>query len=87
MEQKRVSFTSNDLPVLLGLLAVLMMIVLSILAGFGILFPGVAYGIVKIVLLGLPIAGGIVAYAYNKNLMSFEVLFNVVILAFAMLAF
>lgn len=87
MEQKRVSFTSKDLPILLGILAVLMMVILSILAGFGVIAVGVAYGIVKIVLLGLPIAGGIVAYTYNKNLMSFEVLFNVVILAFAMLAF
>lgn len=87
MEQKRVSFTSRDLPILLGILAVLIMVVLSILAGFGVITVGIAYGIIKIVLLGLPIAGGIVAYVNNKNLMSFEVLFNIVILGFAMLAF
>lgn len=88
MEQKRASFDRNSLPILLGLASVLIMVVISLISSFGVaIYGGVFYGIMKIFILGLPIAGGIIAYIDNRNLVSFEVLFNAAILAVSLIAF
>jgi len=88
MEQKRASFDRNSLPILLGILSVIIMVILSIISSFGVaIYAGVLYGILKLIILGLPIAGGIIAYIDNRNLVSFEVLFNVGVLVLALIAF
>lgn len=88
MEQKRASFDRNSLPVILGILSVIIMVIISIISSFGVaIYAGVLYGILKIIILGLPIAGGIIAYIDNKNLLSFELLFNVGVLVLALIAF
>lgn len=87
MEQKNHSSFSVNLPILLGALSIVIMVVLSIVAGFGALYYGVFFGIMNIIMLGLPIAGAILAYIGNKNLASFELLFNLAILATVIIAF
>ena len=88
MEQKRASFDRDSLPVLLGILSVIIMVIISIISSFGVaIYAGVLYGILKIIILGLPIAGGIIAYIDNRNLLSFELLFNVGVLVLALIAF
>ncbi len=88
MEQKRASFDRNSLPTLLGLASILIMVIISLISSFGVaIYGGVFYGIMKIFILGLPIAGGIIAYIDNKNLVSFEVIFNTIVLAIALIAF
>lgn len=88
MEQKRASFDRSSLPVLLGLLAVVFMVIVAIIAAFGVnIYSHAFYGIFTLCILGLPIAGAILAYVDNKNLLSFEFLFNAVILCVALIAF
>jgi len=88
MEQKRANFDRNSLPVLLGIASVIIMVILSVIMAFGVnIYGGVFYGIMTLFILGLPIAGIIVAYIDNRNILSFELLFNVAILALAIIAF
>ena len=87
MEQKKVTFSNNNLAILLGLLSLAIVVVLKIVAGFGALYIGTFFGIMNIVILALPIAGAIVAYVNNRNLISFELLFNLAILVLALLVF
>ena len=87
MEQKNHSNFSINLPILLGALSVVIMVILSIVAGFGALYYGVFFGIMNIIMLGLPTAGAVLAYINNKNLTSFELLFNLAVLATVLIAF
>jgi hypothetical protein len=87
MEQKKITFSNNNLSLLLAILSIAIVVILKIVASFGALYLGTLFGIFYIVILVLPIAGAIIAYSNNKNLLSFELLFNLATLVLALLVF
>ena len=84
MEQKRESFAKTWLPVMFGLIAIAVMVLVKIILAFGVVI-NVFNGIMCICYLALPIIGATFAFVENKNLRSFEFLFNMAVLAVGLL--
>ena len=85
MEQKRGGFSNNMLPLILGAIALGILVIIKIIFAFGV-GSFVVAGIFSMIIYILPIIGAIVAYVENKNLYSFEFIFNLVVLGIALLA-
>ena len=86
MEQKRSSFSKSWLSILFALISLAIMVVLKIVFAFGV-FNAVLNGIMCIIYLALPIIGATFAYVENRNIHSFNFLFNLAVLALGILAF
>ena len=86
MEQKRSSFSKSWLSILFALISLAIMVVLKIVFSFGV-FNAVLNGIMCIFYLALPIIGATFAYVENRNIRSFDFLFNLAVLALGILAF
>lgn len=69
----------NWLSLLLGGIAFALLLVFEIVFGFTGM-NRVVYGIFKLIIIGLPVAGGIVDYLKDKNLVSFPMIFNFIVL-------
>ena len=85
MEQKRGKFSNNLVPVILGGVALAILVIIKIIFAFGV-GSSVAAGIFCMIIYILPIVGAVLAYIDNKNLYSFEFIFNLVVLGIALLA-
>lgn len=84
MEQKKDSFSKEGLPILFALIAIAVMVMVKIILAFGVNI-NVFNGIMCIIYLALPIIGATFAYVGNRNLRSFEFLFNLSVLALGLL--
>lgn len=86
MEQKRSSFSKSWLSLLFALISIAVMVILKLLFSFGV-FNTVLNGIMCIIYLALPIIGATFAFVENRNIRSFDFLFNLAVLALGIIAF
>ena len=86
MEQKKSSFTKDWLPILFALISIAVMVFVKIIIAFGVI-SFVLNGIMCIIYLALPIIGATFAFVENRNIRSFEFLFNIAVLALGILVF
>lgn len=90
-EQQEVEKESKSkksiISTLLAIASLCIIVVIAIVGGFVLIQSGVFFGIMNIVILGLPIAGGILAYLDSKSLKSYEFILNVATLMVALLVF
>ncbi len=75
------------LSMLLPIASLCLVVVLAIVAGFTPIYVGVLFGIMNLLILGLPIAGGILAYIDKKDLKSTEFLFNIATVMVVLIVF
>ena len=73
------------LSMLFPIASLCLVVILAIVAGFTPIYVGVLFGIMNLIILGLPIAGGILAYVDKKDLKSLEFLFNVATIMVALI--
>lgn len=75
------------LSMLFPIASLCLIVILAIIAGFTPIYVGVLFGIMNLVILALPIAGGILAYLDKKDLKSTELLLNIATIMVALICF
>lgn len=86
-EKKEGKSKKGMISMLLPIASLCLIVILAIVAGFTQIYVGVLFGIMNLIILGLPIAGGILAYVDKKDLKSLEFLFNVATIMVALIVF
>ena len=84
MEHKKTSFSKDGLSISFAIVAFVLMIILKIILNFGI-GTQIFYGVATILILGLPIAGGILSYIKNKDFRSMDFIANAIALVLALI--
>ena len=75
------------ISMILPIASLCLIAILAIVAGFTPIYVGVFFGIMNLIILGLPIAGGIVAYIDKKDFKTIEFLLNVATIMVALIVF